>query len=35
MAYLEFTRELLLLLEADAVEKIDGYYDFAKNGFVR
>lgn len=35
MAYLEFTRELLLLLEADTVEKIDGYYDFAKNGFVR
>lgn len=33
--HLEFTRELLLLLEADTPEKIDAAYDYYKNGFVR
>ncbi|MFA6767006.1 MAG: type 1 glutamine amidotransferase family protein [Parabacteroides sp.] len=32
---LEFTRELLLLLNADTQEFIDLWYDFNKNGFVR
>ncbi|WP_036879132.1 type 1 glutamine amidotransferase family protein [Xylanibacter oryzae] len=32
---LEFTRELLLLLKADTSEKINQFYDFQKNGFVR
>lgn len=35
VAYLEFTREVLLCLEADAVESIETWYDFYKNGFVR
>ena len=35
VAYLEFTREVLLRLEADAVESIETWYDFYKNGFVR
>jgi len=33
--YLEFTRELLLLLQADTPEKIDKSYDFYKNGFIK
>ena len=33
--HLEFTRELLLLLDADTPEKIDAAYDYYKNGFVR
>ena len=33
--HLEFTRELLLLLEADSPEKIEAAYDFYRNGFVR
>lgn len=32
---LEFTREILLLLEADTPENIRASYDFYKNGFVR
>ena len=32
---LEFTREVLLRLEAGAVESIEMWYDFYKNGFVR
>jgi len=32
---LEFTREVLLLLKADTEEKINGFYDFHKNGFIR
>lgn len=35
VAYLEFTREVLLRLEAGAVESIEMWYDFYKNGFVR
>jgi len=35
VAYLEFTREILLRLEASAVESIEMWYDFYKNGFVR
>jgi len=30
--YLEFSRELLLLLEADASERIEADYAFQKNG---
>ncbi|EKU91704.1 type 1 glutamine amidotransferase family protein [Bacteroides oleiciplenus] len=33
--HLEFTRELLLLLEADSPENIEASYNFYKNGFVR
>lgn len=33
--YLEFTRELLLLLNADTPERIDFSYDFNKNGFIK
>lgn len=33
--HLEFTRELLLLLNADTPERIDAAYDYYKNGFVR
>lgn len=32
-ATLEFAKELLLLLEADAPERIEMYYQFNKNGF--
>lgn len=32
---LEFTRELLLLLKADTEEKINEFYDFQKDGFIR
>lgn len=35
VAYLEFTREVLLRLEAGTVESIKMWYDFYKNGFVR
>lgn len=35
VGYLEFTRELLLLLKADSPENIAAWYDFYKNGFVR
>lgn len=35
VAYLEFTREVLLRLEAGTVESIEKWYDFYKNGFVR
>lgn len=35
VGYLEFTRELLLLLSANSPEAIDQWYDFYKNGFVR
>lgn len=35
LAYLEFTREVLLRLEAGTVESIEMWYDFYKNGFVR
>lgn len=35
VAYLEFTREVLLRLEPGAVESIEKWYDFYKNGFVR
>ncbi len=33
--YLEFTRELLLLLKADTPERIELSYDFNKNGFIK
>lgn len=33
--YLEFTRELLLLLQADTPERIEASYDFSKNGLVK
>ena len=33
--YLEFTRELLLLLKVDTPEKIEEFYDFHKNGLIR
>lgn len=33
--YLEFTRELLLLLQVDTVERIHAFYDFSKNGLYR
>lgn len=33
--YMEFTRELLLLLQADTPERIEESYDFYKNGFYR
>lgn len=33
--YMEFTRELLLLLQADTPENIEASYDFHKNGLVR
>lgn len=33
--YLEFMRELLLLLEADESARIEEAYDFQKNGFVK
>lgn len=32
---LEFTRELQILLQADSINRINGAYDFYKNGFVR
>ena len=32
---LEFTRELLLLLQADTKERISQYYDFCKHGFFK
>lgn len=35
VGHLEFTREMLLLLEANSPEQIDKWYDFYKNGFVR
>ena len=35
VGYLEFTREMLLLLEANTPENIASWYDFYKNGFVR
>ncbi|TCO96262.1 putative intracellular protease/amidase [Bacteroides heparinolyticus] len=35
VGHLEFTREMLLLLEANSPEQIDAWYDFYKNGFVR
>ena len=35
VGHLEFTREMLLLLEANSPEQIDQWYDFYKNGFVR
>ncbi len=35
VGHLEFTREVLLLLEANSPEQIDTWYDFYKNGFVR
>ena len=35
VGHLEFTREMLLLLKANTPEKIAGWYDFYKNGFVR
>lgn len=35
VGYLEFTRELLLLLNANSPEAIDQWFDFYKNGFVR
>ena len=33
--YLEFTRELLLLLHVDTEERITTYYEFNKNGLVK
>lgn len=33
--YLEFSRELLLLLQADTPDRIEASYDFHKNGMVR
>lgn len=33
--YLEFAKELLLLLESDAPEYIEMYYRFQKEGFVK
>lgn len=33
--YLEFTREILLLLKVDTPEKIEEFYDFHKNGLIR
>lgn len=35
VGHLEFTREMLLLLNANTPEKIAGWYDFYKNGFVK
>ena len=35
VGHLEFTREMLLLLEANSPEQIAQWYDFYKNGFVR
>lgn len=35
IGYLEFTRELLLLLQAETPEKINATYDFYKNGFIK
>ena len=35
VGHLEFTREMLLLLEANTPENIASWYDFYKNGFVR
>ena len=35
VGYLEFTREMLLLLKANSPENIASWYDFYKNGFVR
>lgn len=35
VGHLEFTREILLALKANSSEKIDNWYDFYKNGFVR
>ena len=32
---IEFTRELLLLLQADTAERISQYYNFCKNGFFK
>lgn len=33
--YLEFTKEILLLLNVDVKENIEQFYDFNKNGFIR
>lgn len=33
--HLEFTRELQILLQADSIDRINGAYDFYKNGLVR
>ena len=35
VGHLEFTREMLLLLEANTPENIASWYDFYKNGFMR
>ena len=35
VGHLEFTQEMLLLLEANTPENIASWYDFYKNGFVR
>lgn len=35
VGHLEFTREMLLLLEANTPENIASWYDFYKNGFVK
>lgn len=35
LGYLEFTREMLRLLQANTPEVIAGWYDFFKNGFFR
>ena len=35
VGHLEFTREMLLALKANSPEKIDNWYDYYKNGFVR
>ncbi|MGF6905942.1 type 1 glutamine amidotransferase family protein [Fusobacterium sp. PH5-44] len=32
--YLEFTKEILLLLEADTKKNIEQFYDFNKHGFI-
>lgn len=34
VGYLEFTRELLILLEADSPQTIESLYEFHKNGFI-
>ena len=35
VGYLEFTREMLLLLQANSPEVIAGWYDFFKNGYFK
>lgn len=35
LGYLEFTREMLLLLQANSPEVIAGWYDFFKNGYFK